>query len=58
MTTETSLFHEVVMTAFNVTCLESQRVPGGRGCESYWQHIARCRELCLVHELLPPPQTG
>ena len=38
--------------------IRSQRIPEGRGCEPYWQHIARCRELRMVHEVLPPPGTG
>ncbi len=33
----------------------SQKIPQGIGCEPYWQHIARCRELRMVHEMLPPP---
>lgn len=33
----------------------SQRLPEGIGCEPYWQHIARCRELRMIHEMLPPP---
>ncbi len=44
------------MIEFNHMCVtESQSVPFGRGCEPYWQHIARCRELSIVRELLPPP---
>ena len=44
------------MIELNHMCVtESQSVPFGRGCEPYWQHIARCRELSIVRELLPPP---
>jgi hypothetical protein len=38
--------------------IRSQRIPEGTGCEPYWQHIARCRELRMVHEMLPPPCQG
>lgn len=33
----------------------SEAVLPGQGCESFWQHIARCRELQMVGEVLPPP---
>ena len=36
----------------------SEPFPEGQGCEPYWQHIARCRELRIQREMLPPPCRG
>jgi hypothetical protein len=49
------LFRKPMLELCRFASLHSQRIPEGTGCEPYWQHIARCRELRMVHEMLPPP---